>query len=89
MIDASPTATPTAQPWVALRAFWRAGAVVAVGEVVMLTLSEAGELLAANKIGPAAADPAAEAPAAAARKRAARAAAPAAPARKRAACAKD
>lgn len=73
MSAATPTTTPTAQPWAALRAFWRGGAVVAVGDVVMLTRAEAAELLAANKIAPAPADAAAEAPAAPARKRAARA----------------
>lgn len=73
MMSATPTTTPTAQPWTALRAFWRGGAVVAVGDVVMLTRAEAAELLAANKIAPAPADAAAEAPAAPARKRAARA----------------
>lgn len=82
MLTTSPPANTTHHPWTALRAFWRAGVVVAVGDVVQLTRAEAAELLAANKIAAAPALPAettqnAPAPAAAA------------PARKRAARAKD
>lgn len=80
MLTTSPPANTTPQPWTALRAFWRAGVVVAVGDVVQLTRGEAAELLAANKIAAAPALPAeatqdAPAPAAPApaRKRAARA----------------
>lgn len=54
MLTASPPATTSSLPWVALRAFWRGGAVVAVGDVLQLTRGEAAELLAAHKIGPAA-----------------------------------
>jgi hypothetical protein len=53
MLSASPPATMPTLPWVALRAFWRIGAVVAVGDVLQLTRSEAAELLAAHKIAPA------------------------------------
>ena len=53
MLSASPPATMPTLPWVALRAFWRGGAVVAVGDVLQLTRSEAAELLAAHKIAPA------------------------------------
>lgn len=55
MLSASPPATMPTLPWVAVRAFWRLGAVVAVGDVLQLTRSEAAELLAAHKIAPASA----------------------------------
>lgn len=53
MLSASPPVAMPTLPWVALRAFWRAGAVVAVGDALQLTRTEAAELLAAHKIAPA------------------------------------